>query len=535
MTSTKVKKAANPSSSNDASKYDEVPYESFPYPNTHPERLYTIGKLFGMQPVDFKNCKVLELGCASGGNLIPYATMFPDASFTGIDLSEVQINQGKEHVEKLGLKNITLKTMSITDINAKFGKFDYIIAHGILSWVPKNVQDKIFEIFSKNLTKNGIAYVSYNTLPGWNAIRSIREMMLLHTSAFETPAEKLREARLLLKFIQEENAGAKTPYAQMVEQEIETLSTCPDSYLLHDHLEENNEPFYFYQVAENAGKNDLQYLGDTAISTMFHGNFSKNTAQILEGVGNDIVKLEQYMDFLRNRRFRTSLFCHKDVVLNRNLKPECLEDFFLLAHINTPVDLDKIDITNRNEVVINFSNGAALKTANPAVIIAIRILLEQKGKPIATKELMNKLFDTLGSSVNKDVVREAVFTQFLRLVLADAIGIFSYAGNFVNEVSKKPKVSELARYQAQNNAWVTNQRAEKAAIDLFNKVLVQYLDGNNDVDTIISKMVAHVENDDLAINMDGKKIVDKKVLVGVVDDMTRKNIENLVPNAVLVA
>src|SRR5690349_16211489 len=100
----------------EANKYDISPYPSYPYTGTNPERLYTIGKLFGMEPVDFKNCKVLELGCASGGNLIPYATLFPESTFVGIDLSEVQIKRGQEQVEALGLKNITLKTMSITDI-----------------------------------------------------------------------------------------------------------------------------------------------------------------------------------------------------------------------------------------------------------------------------------------------------------------------------------------------------------------------------------------------------------------------------------
>ncbi len=126
--------------------YDTVPYESYPYPNTHPESLYTIGKLFGMQPVDFNNCKVLELGCASGGNIISMATLNPNSTFVGVDLSKVQIEEGNKQIQELGLKNITLKQLSILDITSEFGEFDYIITHGILSWVPGEVQDKIFEI-----------------------------------------------------------------------------------------------------------------------------------------------------------------------------------------------------------------------------------------------------------------------------------------------------------------------------------------------------------------------------------------------------
>ncbi len=519
----------------ESTKYDAVPYASYPYPNTHPERLYTIGKLFGMRPVDFKNCKVLELGCASGGNIIPFATMFPDSTFVGIDLSEVQIKQGQELIEKLGLNNITLKTMSITDINTKFGKFDYIIAHGVLSWVPKNVQDKIFEVFSKNLSKNGIAYVSYNTLPGWNAVKSIREMMLFHTKNFEKAEDKVREARLLLKFIKEANAGNKTAYAQGIDNEIETLSNAEDVYLFHDHLEENNEPFYLHQVAEKAAGNDLQYLGDTAIASMFPGNFAAETAAILSGVADDVVRTEQYMDFIRNRRFRTTLLCHKDVVLNRNLKPECLEDFYIISQMSTSDDLNNIDLTSRKEVAIEFGGGTRFATANPAVIIALRILMAQKGKPIATKELLNQVFAALGRVENKDVIRQIILEQFTRLVLADAIGIHSYPGKFITEVTEKPKASDLARCQAANNDWITNQRAEKNTIDLFNRVLIQYLDGNNDFDAILENMVRHVENDDLVINIDGKKVSDKKQLREILRESTKQNIENLVPNAVLVA
>ena len=133
-----------------------------------------------MTPPKIETSRVLELGCASGGNLIPHAVNYPKGQYVGVDLSKTQIDSGLEQVKSLGLKNIELKCCSITDIDESFGKFDYIICHGVISWVPDFVRDKIFEISSKNLSKNGIAYISYNTLPGWNMVRSIRDMMLYH-------------------------------------------------------------------------------------------------------------------------------------------------------------------------------------------------------------------------------------------------------------------------------------------------------------------------------------------------------------------
>ena len=146
--------------------YDSVPYPSFPFRQTHPDQLYTIGKLFGLDPVKTENCRVLELGCATGGNLIPMADQLPNSQFVGVDVSGVQINKGLETIKKVGLTNIELKQLSIDDLPSDIGKFDYIISHGVYSWVPDNIQNAILQASNELLAKDGIAYVSYNTYPG---------------------------------------------------------------------------------------------------------------------------------------------------------------------------------------------------------------------------------------------------------------------------------------------------------------------------------------------------------------------------------
>ena len=170
--------------------YDEVPYVSFPFPQTHPDRLATIATLLGMDPPPVGRCRVLELGCAAGGNLIPMALGLPDSEFVGIDLSTRQIAEGRAAVDALGLQNITLEPVNILEIEADFGQFDYIIAHGVYSWVPADVQDKLLEVCRQNLSPNGVAYVSYNTYPGWRLHGAIRDMMLYHTQDLSDPQEK---------------------------------------------------------------------------------------------------------------------------------------------------------------------------------------------------------------------------------------------------------------------------------------------------------------------------------------------------------
>ena len=199
--------------------YDDTPYESYPFAISSPYHLMTLAVLFGMQPVQPEKARVLELGCASGGNIIPHAVNYPEAEFVGVDLSKIQIDEAKAHVANLGLKNMTFHQCSITEIDESFGKFDYIIAHGIISWVPDSVKDKIFEVCEKNLSKNGLAYISYNTLPGWNMIRTVRDMMLYHAATFPDPKSKVTQARLLLDFVKDSLSNQDTAYSEVLKNE----------------------------------------------------------------------------------------------------------------------------------------------------------------------------------------------------------------------------------------------------------------------------------------------------------------------------
>src|SRR5262245_8757143 len=158
--------------------YDVVPYESNVFSQSHPDRLATIATLLGMRPAPVTDCRVLELGCASGGNVIPMAVSLPGSRFVGIDLSSRQIEMGRRTVESLALTNLDLKQFDIRNLTKDVGQFDYIICHGVFSWVPREVQDKILEVCAQNLSPRGVAYVSYNTYPGWHMRGLIRDMML---------------------------------------------------------------------------------------------------------------------------------------------------------------------------------------------------------------------------------------------------------------------------------------------------------------------------------------------------------------------
>ena len=294
--------------------YDEVPYPGGTYRATHPSHLAMVARLCGVSPAPPARCRVLELGSSMGANIIPMAADLPESEFVGIDLSAKQVKMGKEIIAELGLKNIELRHCGINDVDESFGKFDYIICHGVYSWVPPEVQRGILDCGRKLLTSNGVLYVSYNTYPGWHLRGVVREMMRYHVAAFDTPQRKIRQARGLLDFLVKSARSRSQAYSSLLKEEAEILENRLDSYIYHEHLEEYNEPVYFHEFVRRVDEAGLRYLADAAISSMVAQMFDESTAELLKDV--PLLRREQYMDFLRSRMFRCSLLCHQYVSPN---------------------------------------------------------------------------------------------------------------------------------------------------------------------------------------------------------------------------
>lgn len=243
-----------------AATYNEIPYQSKPFTMSNPALLAGIGTLFGLDSVPLNQARVLELGCASGGNLIPLAYFYPDIELVGVDLSEIQVKQGQELITQLGLESrVTLHHMSITDIPESFGEFDYIICHGVYSWVPDFVQTGIFQVIQDHLSDKGFAYLSYNVYPGWKTLEIARDSMLFHTRHIKDGGERLKHARTMINFMAQ-NAHEGSIYKNIMSNAQDVIKGSPDYYIAHEFLEIHNSPAYFLDVVKKAEEHDLAYL-----------------------------------------------------------------------------------------------------------------------------------------------------------------------------------------------------------------------------------------------------------------------------------
>ncbi|MBI2791995.1 MAG: methyltransferase regulatory domain-containing protein [Gammaproteobacteria bacterium] len=494
-------------------EYNAIPYHSYPFSHTHPTHLFTLATLFGLQPKAVEKARILELGCASGGNIIPLAMHFPNAECVGIDLAEKQIEEGLKQIEALNIRNINLRHQSIFDFSSKEGKFDYIICHGVYSWVDKNVREKILTICTENLNKNGIAYISYNTYPGWNMVNSVRELMSWHTKNISEPALKAQHARSVLKFITDGLQEDQSPYASFLRGEINLLSTQSDNYLLHDHLSSFNQPIYFHQFMEQANAHKLSYLSDAFLATMYTGNLPAQFATELNKI-NNIIVIGQYMDFIRNQRFRCTLLCHQDVQVNRSLKTNNIEHFYLqLLAKPSKADLNEKDLIDGKE--INFVHGAiTLTVRNRISQIAMLILHQERFKPIHYNDLCKKVAK-MSKTTDLEVVKKHLNDDLnlLRAVFAGLINISSYPGRYTLVVAEKPIACPLTRYQAAIQNYVTNRRHEPIALDPMTKSILPYMDGTHDKDALLKIARELVDKGSLLVLDENKnQIKDKKEL-----------------------
>jgi methyltransferase-like protein/2-polyprenyl-3-methyl-5-hydroxy-6-metoxy-1,4-benzoquinol methylase len=468
--------------------YDLVPYASFAFPQTHPDRLATIATLLGMEPAPLARCRVLELGCASGGNLIPLAQSLPQAEFVGIDLAARQVEAGQAMLRSLALPNITLRQMNILEVTPALGQFDYIIAHGIYSWVPPAVQDKLLAICRENLRPNGVAYVSYNTYPGWRLHGAIREMMLYHTQHLSNPQEKTQAARALLDFLSEAILADSTPHANFLHSYVNYVNERflpkeDDVYLYHNELAEINEPLYFYQFAERAAGHGLKYLAEAQFKAILAANLPPQVAATLRQLAKDTIALEQYMDFLRNRTFRQTLLCHQAVQLKSRLAPERLARFAVAS--SALPEQSTIDIQAPTVERFKAPNGDHLATDHPLTKAAMLHLSEIWPQAIAFEALVEVAQARLPGRARAG---EAQLNQDRQLLGSNLLKAYGYNEDLVElhvhppqfslTISDRPVVSPVARLQAKSTPHVTNLRHEPVKVEGLAYHLLPYLDGS---------------------------------------------------------
>jgi methyltransferase-like protein len=443
-----------------------VPYPGHPFAQTHPDRLAALGTLFRIDPPPVESCRVLELGCGDGGNLVPMALALPGGRFHGIDAAEGAIARGRAVVEALGLTNVTLEVGEMEELELPAEAFDYVIAHGVYSWIAAPVRDRLLELCRSALSERGIAYVSYNVLPGGRVSGALRDMLVFHTAGLDDPAERIGQARALLRLL----IGGwsdEHEFAAIMRRQSERLLERSDETLFHDELAAVNEPVYFHEFVSHAAGCGLQYLAEADFFEMQTGVLPEPLSDELLGV-DDVIRSEQYLDFVKGRMFRQTLLCRAELEIDRSPQPLIIED---LA-VSSPTQATRASDRN-GQVTFEGPTGSTLTTDHPLVGRA----LERVGSSWPAALWVRELIPEDASEADRLAICDAV----LRCYAANLVQLHATLPPLTTTVSERPEASPLARHQARSGQLVTNLRHTSVRLqDDLGRRLVVLLDGTRD-------------------------------------------------------
>ena len=474
-----------------ASSYDEVPYPTRAFPQTHPDNLAAIATLFGLAPPAVATCRVLELGCAAGGNLLPLADALPKTTFLGIDGSAAQIAAGQKVIDAVGLANVSLRHQDILTLPADLGEFDYIIAHGVYSWVPAVVQDKIMALCANHLAPGGVAYISYNTFPGWHARGVVRELLCYHTAKFDESKQRIEQARAMLEFVGRSLATEVSPFALQLKEEAAGLQNQSDSYLFHDHLEAINSPLYFHEFIARARAHGLQYLGEAHVASMLPGSMGPEVERTLLSIGKDMVDVEQYLDFLRNRMFRQTLLVHSTAKIRRVLSAAGLERLLVSALLREDTQASAAAAGNETFVL---AKGLSVSTAEPAILAALARLRAAWPQAVPFAELVaiseaNFQPGSAAAAKSPRAPRDVLAEMLLQGYLAGGVHFHAEQVPVAAAIGERPLASRLARYQAAASEAIVNRRHHAVSLDFVERIVLGYLDGQHDRESLLTALI----------------------------------------------
>ena len=480
--------------------YDQFIYPSGVYYHTHPDRIAIAGALAGLTPVPVDQCRVLELGCSDGGNLNAMASSLGGSEFVGIDLAPRQIALANESKAAAGIENISFHGQSFTEMGEEFGEFDYIIGHGLFSWIPAPLQSELLAACRRLLSPNGLLYMSFNVLPGARNLLWLREKLLFHIRDLDDPRQRAESAWQFSHFIakmQEVQSGAYHTYMQKLLATFTKMDD-PQAYFFHEYLEVDNNPLLLTEFIKLAETNNLRYLRDAAPRNRNLDGVDPGLAKVIRQFTDDPLTQEQYLDLALETPFRRAILCRSDADLSQPLR-DSLPTSWLATCQASPTES-----TSGPETCFAKSGGQRHCTEDPATISVLEKLTSRWPAAVPLSELQplfNEPEDSYLRAPSSKVLYDLYWNDFIRLHPRPLPA--------ATEISSRPLTSAFVRSRVGSSKQVpTVYHSNVAMDDAAACTILAALDGCNDHDQLATILLEAVRSGDLAIKVDDAPLQD---------------------------
>ena len=458
---------------------DRIHYPGTAWEHSHPDRIAANARLLGLKPASVERCRVLELGCGAGRNLVPMARGLPEARFLGIELAARPVELGRGLAAALGLSNVELQQRDILDIPADLGEFDYIIAHGVYSWVAAPVREALMTVFARHLAPAGIAYLNFNAMPGGHLRSLSRDMMEFRLSVFDDPEAHGEDALRFVRLV----AGAQpegSPYRRVLEDELDRIERNPTGVLFHDDLVPDHQAFRFQSVVEHAARHGLQYLCEARPADVHPSRYPSEIRAAIRRFGGGRIAREQCFDFLVCQMYRCSLFCRHGPVLATPADLEGLRG--LRAASPTRPDSAPVDLTDGIAATFRGSDGATLRIDDSAAKAALELLAGHWPASVEIDPLFSDARKRAGRTGRPTRLEQREFTEFLVTNhAAGFVDLHTWEPPMSTAVSDRPVANALARIEIERGTRVTSLRHRPVDVDdPIAAAVLACLDGTRD-------------------------------------------------------
>ena len=463
--------------------YDAVPYTDRTFPLTHPSHLGAIGRFLGVPAADLERCRVLSIGCASGWNITAMAARLPEAVFVGIDYSSVQINAGLKRLTDLReagfpVDNVSLVCGDIGDGLQSSGPFDYVIAHGMYSWLDAETRHSMMTLIRDSLAPNGLAFVSFNTMPGWGVYgtlrRTLSDMLGTVTDKASLKIQQANALKLLHFLATTEGTNAKdVPLRnalRYVAHVVHGQVGASPEFLAHEYLETHASASWFDDFAADADTHDLAHLIDAHTGSWMLGDFTAGVETAVHNLtGLGAASYEQLTDTLRMAVFRRAILIKAGTTWTNPPKWRGLETLWI-SHDYERLDAGSYRARGDASRTLTLKADSALDRALAALVAV------PQGLP----------FRALAKAAKSN--REELGPQLLGAVVRGAVTIRLCPAPFTYPPTETPTAHPFVLACQKIGLTPASARHEDTPLHDFVGTLLQLCDGTRDVDALVSSL-----------------------------------------------
>jgi SAM-dependent methyltransferase len=498
--------------------YDATPYDSLPHVRLQPARMAAAALWFGLAAPSVQTARVLEIGCASGGHLIPLAALWPNARFVGVDLSPAQIAAGEARIQRLGLANITLSARSLDEIGAADGAFDFIVCHGVLSWIAEPLREALLGVVAERLTLGGIAAISFNVLPGWRLFQIARDSLILHARLQAEPEARARQARELLDLLTHESNG-RYSYGRFWRDEARRLAAGGDAYLAHEIFEDENDPLTFSDFCAALDRHALAYVGECNVAANREEAMAPAGAASIRALAREDDRArEQYLDIFSGRAFREALIVHaaRAGEISRSIPRDRLDAFHFVAPAAWSVSPP-----SAGEPAWRVADG------EDGVVVDDEAVASAIGGLIARLPRSSRLEDIAPAAATEPGVRARIGEAVASLVAFGLCGLSTEPVVCAARLAERPVAWRLAASDARVGDKTASLRHAAVKLEPLQRLFLPLLDGTRTREDLVTHALDLVERGEINVSGPGGPVEGRANFLAALEPAVDRSLKSL--------